>query len=53
MKKTLSKLLKHFIFLFVVLANASIQAENALSTKHLEKVVIGAGCFWGVEKAYE
>ena len=53
MKKTLSNLLKQFIFLFVVLANASIQAENALSTKHLEKVVIGAGCFWGVEKAYE
>ena len=53
MKKTLSKLLKHFIFLFVVLANASIQAENALSTKHLEKVVIGAGCFWGVEVLFE
>ena len=53
MKKTLINLLRHLIFLFVVLANASIQAENALSTKHVEKVVIGAGCFWGVEKAYE
>ena len=53
MEKTLIIILKHSIFLLAVLANASIQAENALSTKHLEKIVIGAGCFWGVEKAYE
>ena len=28
-------------------------SNNDQSTSHLEKIVLGAGCFWGAEKGYE
>ena len=28
-------------------------AESNQSTSHLEKIVLGSGCFWGAEKGYE
>ena len=27
-------------------------AKEPQATQHLDKIVLGAGCFWGVEKAY-
>jgi peptide methionine sulfoxide reductase msrA/msrB len=28
-------------------------AEDAQATLHVEKIVLGSGCFWGAEKGYE
>ena len=40
---------------FVVVASLSFIAlsEDNQSTIHLEKIVLGSGCFWGAEKGYE
>ena len=40
---------------FVVVASLSFIAlsEENQSTIHLEKIVLGSGCFWGAEKGYE
>ena len=45
MKKTL--LIFSFLVSFVVLS------DETLSTNHVEKIVLGSGCFWGAEKGYE
>ena len=28
-------------------------SNNDQSTSHLEKILLGSGCFWGAEKGYE
>ena len=40
---------------FIVVASLSFIAlsEDNQSTIHLEKIVLGSGCFWGAEKGYE
>lgn len=40
---------------FVIVASFSflISSEDTQSTIHLEKIVLGSGCFWGAEKGYE
>tara|TARA_B100001173_G_scaffold58686_1_gene49156 strand:- start:768 stop:2048 length:1281 start_codon:yes stop_codon:yes gene_type:complete len=40
---------------FIVVASLSFIAlsEENQSTIHLEKIVLGSGCFWGAEKGYE
>ena len=40
---------------FVIFASFSflISSEDTQSTIHLEKIVLGSGCFWGAEKGYE
>ena len=30
-----------------------VHAEKDQSTNHIEKIVLGSGCFWGAEKGYE
>ena len=30
-----------------------VYADNDKSTNHIEKIVLGSGCFWGAEKGYE
>ena len=45
MKKTLISLLACTIFF--------VHAEKDQSTNHIEKIVLGSGCFWGAEKGYE
>ena len=42
------------IFLIVVASLSFIAlSEDNQSTIHLEKIVLGSGCFWGAEKGYE
>ena len=42
------------IFLIVVASLSFIAlSEENQSTIHLEKIVLGSGCFWGAEKGYE
>lgn len=40
---------------FTLLFGASVQAapDTMPATRHLDSLVVGAGCFWGVEKRFE
>ena len=37
----------------LALLSINLASENNQSTSHLEKIVLGSGCFWGAEKGYE
>ena len=39
------------IFLFIITMPISAKVEIE-ATKHIQKIVFGAGCFWGAEKEY-
>ena len=39
--------------LVLSLLSFSLVAQSNQSTSHLEKIVLGSGCFWGAEKGYE
>ena len=45
--------MKFLSALVFVLVSFSLLSENNQSTSHLEKIVLGSGCFWGAEKGYE
>ena len=45
--------MKNFSILTLALLSFSLAAETNQSTSHLEKIVLGSGCFWGAEKGYE
>ena len=45
--------MKKLLLSFFVLINFSLLANDATATLHVEKVVLGSGCFWGAEKGYE
>jgi len=42
-----------FCTLIVLLGASLIVNANQNHTSHLEKIVLGSGCFWGAEKGYE
>ena len=37
----------------LVFLSINLASENNQSTSHLERIVLGSGCFWGAEKGYE
>ena len=45
--------MKFYSILILALLSFSLAAESNQSTSHLEKIVLGSGCFWGAEKGYE
>ena len=45
--------MKRTLFLLFALLNYSLFAEESTATIHVEKIVLGSGCFWGAEKGYE
>ena len=45
--------MKLFSILTLALLSFSLAAESNQSTSHLERIVLGSGCFWGAEKGYE
>ena len=45
--------MKLYSILILALLSFSLAAESSQSTSHLEKIVLGSGCFWGAEKGYE
>ena len=52
--KSSSFKIKKILFLLLVLAAGYVAAnDEALSTSHVEKIVLGSGCFWGAEKGYD
>ena len=45
--------MKLLSILTFALLSFGLAAESNQSTSHLEKIVLGSGCFWGAEKGYE
>lgn len=45
--------MRFFSILMLVFLSINLASENNQSTSHLEKIVLGSGCFWGAEKGYE
>lgn len=46
--------MKHSFFTLITLLSASLIVNASDNhTSHLEKIVLGSGCFWGAEKGYE
>ena len=46
--------MKYSFFTLIALLGASLIVNaNQNHTSHLEKIVLGSGCFWGAEKGYE
>ena len=53
MIEQVANLLSRYSLVLALWCIGSVHADDTLSTIHREKVVLGAGCFWGVEKAFE
>ena len=45
--------MKLYSILTLALLSFGLASESNQSTSHLEKIVLGSGCFWGAEKGYE
>jgi len=53
MSLNLSRIFIYLFFMHAVIFNF-VHAENKqLMTSHIQKIVLGSGCFWGAEKNYE
>ncbi|WP_215398876.1 peptide-methionine (S)-S-oxide reductase MsrA [Rheinheimera oceanensis] len=48
-----STLLKLFTALMLLGSTAQAQDNTMPATRHTDTIVVGAGCFWGVEKRFE
>jgi len=48
-----STLLKLFAALMLLGSTAQAQDNTMPATRHTDTIVVGAGCFWGVEKRFE
>ena len=47
----MNKIINGIILLCVISVSISTKAKME-ATEHIEKIIFGAGCFWGVEKEY-
>ena len=45
--------MKRILLSFIACLSIFVYADNDQSTNHIEKIVLGSGCFWGAEKGYE
>ena len=45
--------MKTILLSFIACLGIFVYADNDQSTNHIEKIVLGSGCFWGAEKGYE
>ncbi len=45
--------MKFLPLLFLFLLSFTIASQSNQSTSHLERIILGSGCFWGAEKGYE
>ena len=46
--------MKNYFYIFLTLLSFSLMlSSDDNHTSHLEKIVLGSGCFWGAEKRYE
>jgi len=51
LQTTLFNTLAFFLLANISIANAATDAKM-LASKHIDSIVLGAGCFWGAEKRY-
>ena len=45
--------MKRILLSSLVFLGIFVYADNDQSTNHIDKIVLGSGCFWGAEKGYE
>ena len=45
--------MKKFLTTFTIFISVLVFSSENESTSHMEKIVLGSGCFWGAEKGYE
>ena len=45
--------MKRILLSLIACLGIFVYADNDQSTNHIEKIVLGSGCFWGAEKGYE
>ena len=45
--------MKKFLTVYSVFLSVLLFSSENESTSHVEKIVLGSGCFWGAEKGYE
>tara|TARA_A100001015_G_scaffold161288_1_gene179281 strand:- start:37 stop:270 length:234 start_codon:yes stop_codon:yes gene_type:complete len=45
--------MKKFFTTFTIFVSVLTFSSENESTSHIEKIVLGSGCFWGAEKGYE
>ena len=45
--------MKKFLIVYSVFLSILLFPSENESTSHIEKIVLGSGCFWGAEKGYE
>ena len=45
--------MKKFLTTFTIFVSILVFSSENESTSHIEKIVLGSGCFWGAEKGYE
>ena len=45
--------MKKFLTVYSVFLSVLLFSSENESTSHIEKIVLGSGCFWGAEKGYE
>lgn len=45
--------MNYYISLILLLSSSFIINSSVNHTSHLDKIVLGSGCFWGAEKGYE
>ena len=45
--------MKKFLTLYSIFLSVLLFSSENESTSHIEKIVLGSGCFWGAEKGYE
>ena len=44
--------MKKFLTTFTIFISVLVFSSENESTSHMEKIVLGSGCFWGAEKGY-
>ena len=53
MSRNLSRIFTYLFFIYAVIFNYVHADNKQIMTSHVQKIVLGSGCFWGAEKNYE
>jgi len=53
MSLNLNRIFIYLFFMYAVIFNFAHAENKQLMTSHIQKIVLGSGCFWGAEKNYE
>ena len=53
MSPNLTQIFIYLFFIYMVIFNYAHADNKKIMTSHIQKIVLGSGCFWGAEKNYE